>query len=249
VLYSFLHLFLSFLDLWRFSLFSSFVEWIGGWTKTESYCCCFREVHLWIWNAVCHCFQQQSWLATDFLPKFFFHHRRFVTAAGMMYTISLSTCCLVYSITNSIISSKVSVQVRSVVLYFRNLDLITVCRSNKWQFIRFHLNVSLSLMLRPTVSRPVCLGIKHHSGAYVQIFIIVWQLWVFWFGAPSLTRGRVRRLQLQLALASAAVFGSESRRTRDHILLSQIWDFPFRRLLRLAGSRWRYSIHLNVSVT
>jgi hypothetical protein len=25
------------------------------------------------------------------------------------------------------------------------------------------------------------------------------------------------------------------------ILLSQIWDFPFRRLLRLAGSRWRYS--------
>jgi hypothetical protein len=29
--------------------------------------------------------------------------------------------------------------------------------------------------------------------------------------------------------------------TRDHILLSQIWDFPFRRLLRLAGSRWRYS--------
>jgi hypothetical protein len=27
----------------------------------------------------------------------------------------------------------------------------------------------------------------------------------------------------------------------DHILLSQIWDFPFRRLLRLTGSRWRYS--------
>jgi hypothetical protein len=25
------------------------------------------------------------------------------------------------------------------------------------------------------------------------------------------------------------------------ILLSPIWDFPFRRLLRLAGSRWRYS--------
>jgi hypothetical protein len=32
-----------------------------------------------------------------------------------------------------------------------------------------------------------------------------------------------------------------SRGTRDHILLSQIRDFPFRRLLWLTGLRWRYS--------
>jgi hypothetical protein len=87
--------------------------------------------------------------------------------------------------------------------------------------------LSLSLMLRPMVSRPVCLGIKHPSGAYDQIFITVRQLHVWWCGMLSLARGRVCHLQLLLALTSAVIFRSESRVTRDHILLSQIWDFPF----------------------
>jgi hypothetical protein len=78
--------------------------------------------------------------------------------------------------------------------------------------------------------------------AYVQIFIIVWQLQVFWFGAPSLTGGQVCLLYMLLALATAVFLRSESLGTRGHILLSQIWVFPFCRLLELAGSRWRYSI-------
>jgi hypothetical protein len=42
----------------------------------------------------------------------------------------------------------------------------------------------------------------------------------------SLTRGWVCRLQLLLALASAVILGSESRRTHDHMLQSHIRDSP-----------------------
>jgi hypothetical protein len=83
---------------------------------------------------------------------------------------------------------------------------------------------------------------KHQSGAYGQIFIAVrnteyvGQLRVCWRRALSLTRGWVSRLQLLLTLASAVILGSESRGTRDHILLSQIWDFPFRPLNYLSLS-------------
>jgi hypothetical protein len=57
--------------------------------------------------------------------------------------------------------------------------------------IRSQLSLRLSLMLRPTVSRPVYRGIKHPSGAYDQIFITVRQLRVCWCGALFLARGRV----------------------------------------------------------
>jgi hypothetical protein len=48
--------------------------------------------------------------------------------------------------------------------------------------------VECESILWSTVSRPICLGIKHPSGAYDQIFITVRQLRVCWCGALSLTR-------------------------------------------------------------
>jgi hypothetical protein len=54
-------------------------------------------------------------------------------------------------------------------------------------------------------------------------------------------RGRVCLLYMLLVLKSAVFLGSESLGTRDHILLSQIEDFPFRHLLQLSGSRCKYS--------
>jgi hypothetical protein len=54
-------------------------------------------------------------------------------------------------------------------------------------------------------------------------------------GAPSLTRERVYLFYMLLAFASAVYLGSESQ------LYCLRCDFPFCRLLRFAGSRWRYS--------
>jgi hypothetical protein len=64
------------------------------------------------------------------------------------------------------------------------------------------------------------------SGVQGQVFVTVRQLRFCRCVAPSLTRGRVCRLQLLLALASALILESESRGTYDRILQSQIRDSP-----------------------
>jgi hypothetical protein len=58
--------------------------------------------------------------------------------------------------------------------------------------------LEVEVNLRPTVSRPVCLGVGHPSGTSDQFFfrleILFRQLRVCYFAAPSLTRGRVCNL-------------------------------------------------------
>jgi hypothetical protein len=61
----------------------------------------------------------------------------------------------------------------------------------------------------------------------------VGQLRVCWHGALSLTRGRVCRLQLLLALASAVILGSVSLGTRDHIYCLSCWMLLYNHFARI----------------
>jgi hypothetical protein len=83
------------------------------------------------------------------------------------------------------------------------------------------LEVKVEVNLRSTVSRSFCLGVGLQTGAHNQIFVFRLTIEVSWCGTPSLTRGWVCNLfvQLLLGLARAVTLGSNSYRT--HMRLPQ----------------------------
>jgi hypothetical protein len=87
----------------------------------------------------------------------------------------------------------------------------------------------VSVILWPTVSRSVHLGVRHPSGTHDQFFPLSLLLFLFrvcWCGEASLTRSRVCTFQFQPGITSTAFLRPESHGTHKHILLSIFLGLP-----------------------
>jgi hypothetical protein len=105
-----------------------------------------------------------------------------VTVTDSLHSL-LDYVCLLFCVTDLVLVY-VSVTSSASVVRWLTLHSWTL----KWIIAKS------KVMLRLTVSQPICLGIKHPSGTYDQIFITVCKLQTCWCGTHSLTRGRVCRL-------------------------------------------------------
>jgi hypothetical protein len=99
-----------------------------------------------------------------------------------------------------------------------------------WENIRCSFN-EVEVNLRPTVRRPVCLGVRHPSGTRNQFFFLLEisfrQLLVCYFVTPSLTRGRVCNLLYNCfwALPELSLLGRSPVELKA-IFYCLIWDSP-----------------------
>jgi hypothetical protein len=86
--------------------------------------------------------------------------------------------------------------------------------------------VEVEVNLRPTVRRLVCPGVRHPSGTSDQFFFLLEvsfrHLWVCYFAAPSLTRGRVCNLLYNCfwALPEKSLLGQLPQNSRPYFTLS-----------------------------
>jgi hypothetical protein len=91
--------------------------------------------------------------------------------------------------------------------------------------------VEVNVNLRPTIGRPVCLGVGHPSGTRDQVFLLhqifLRQLRLCYFVAPSLTRGRVCNLPYNCfwAWPEQSLLG-RSPAELAAIFFCLIWDSP-----------------------
>jgi hypothetical protein len=144
---------------------------------------------------------------------------------------------------------------------FRDRGLI-LSRGKRVYFLYIVQSGSLSQSYLTTDGQSASLSwcqatIRARDRFFFLLGILFRQLRVCYFVAPSLTRGRVCNILLLQGLASAVLLWPERRQkgnpvpggitgtiTRWYVIVPVIppgTGFPFCRLLRLAGLRWRYS--------
>jgi hypothetical protein len=100
--------------------------------------------------------------------------------------------------------------------------------------------VKVKVTLQLTVGQSISLGVEPRLGLMTRYLLLFDSYGLVSVGLP-LWREDWSVFCICCWPSPAQSLGPESLGSRDYILLSQFWDFPFRRLLRLAGSRWRYS--------
>jgi hypothetical protein len=120
----------------------------------------------------------------------------------------------------------------TVILYSREYSQFGARPDNSLSWLPIHaytLIAEVEVNLRPTVSRPVCLGVRHASGTRDQFFFLLEisfrQLRLCYFVAPSQTRGRVCNLLYNCfwALPEQSLLG-RSPAELTAIFYCLIWD-------------------------